>query len=360
MFLGRPSDRNVTEQERSDLWRSETLTALTALPENETRLEQFSRKICHDLNHILSPWLSKSGAFAEVEESFRREVEEKFRQDILDPTIKLHQDLKSSSHQYKTRRITVFDKHSPKQMLDEWDLKDADTWQKPRGEKEVGKALYCLHPSVVRLRARGLSPIVIAKPVVVVTSPKREKDNILSVMTASAAAMKSSPFVDQVTSSLNREISAQTKLIDKPSMFTDSDSTTDSRSRRRISQKRRVSTYPTTQNHEYPSRSSQRWQSVPLDSTRGEDHLAYSESFLEGERQSSRKAKEDRDGQVYLRGRHIQGSSYSHRSPGAARQPPTRASGKMSGRRSSPYKHAHEKSQPPTAPSSPVSSTTSD
>ena len=351
----------MTEQERFDLWRSETLTALTALPENETRLEQSSRRICHDLNHILSPWLSKSGAFAEVEESLRREVEEKFRQDILGPAIKLHQDLKCSSHQYKMRRITVFDKHSPRQMLDEWDLKDADTWQKPRGEKDVGKALYCLHPSIVRLGARGTSPIVIVKPVVVVTSPKREKDNSQSGMTALAAAIKSSPSVDQVTSSLNRESSAQTKLVDNPSMFTDSDSTTGSRSRRRISQKRRVSTYPTTQKHEYPSRSSQRRQSVPLDPTRGgEDHLAYSESFLEGERQSSGKVKGDGDGQAYLRGHHIQGSSYSHRSPGAARRPRTRASGNTSGRRNSPYKSAHEKSQPPTAPSSPVPSMTSD
>ena len=141
------------------------MTALTALHENDSRLERASRRICNKLSGFLSPWLLEAGPFAKVEGRFKCE--------ILDPAIKLHQDLRSSSHRYDTRPHTVIKKLSPKQILDEWELKDADTWQKPRGEKEVGKALYCLHPAVHRLRTQGRPPIVIVKAVMVVQPPRR-------------------------------------------------------------------------------------------------------------------------------------------------------------------------------------------
>lgn len=91
------------------------LTALTALRENEPRLEEVSRHICNRLNNILSPWLFAAGPFTKVDE--------RVRQEILDPAIKLHQDLKSSSHQYETRRTSVLDRVSSQQMLEEWYLK---------------------------------------------------------------------------------------------------------------------------------------------------------------------------------------------------------------------------------------------
>lgn len=139
------------------------MTALTVLRENETRLEGASKRICGRLNNILSPWLCEAAPFAKVEERFRRE--------ILDPAINLHQDLRSSSHRYETRYLEVSDRISPKHMLDEWDLKDVDIWQKAKGEKGVGKTLYCLHPLLVRIRTRGTPPIIVAKPVIVVISP---------------------------------------------------------------------------------------------------------------------------------------------------------------------------------------------
>ncbi len=266
MILGQLSDRDVAEQERLDIWRSDTLTALTALSENPNRLDRASRKICNRLRRILSPCLFEAGPFAKVEARFKRE--------ILDPAIRLHQDLRCSSHRYDTRPITDFDKLSPKQMLDEWGLKDADTWQKPRSEREVGKALYCLHPSIIRLRTKGTFPMLIAKPVIVVTSAERESisnlyGNTYSVpsgMTAPPAAMESSPTMDRIMSSLNQESSAGLEFADSSSMSTDSSSTTASSSRRHDFNKRRASTQPITK-QEHRSRSSRRRLSVPLETT---------------------------------------------------------------------------------------------
>ena len=148
-----------------DVWRSETLLALTTLPENETRLEGALRRICEDLANSLSPWLLEAGPFHKVEGKFRRE--------ILGPAIRLHQDFKSSSHPYEMKTIKAPNEYSPRQMLDEWRLKDADLWQERRKEREIGRALHCLHPSLVRNRPQGMAAITIVKPVIVVSSPDR-------------------------------------------------------------------------------------------------------------------------------------------------------------------------------------------
>lgn len=308
---------------------------MTALRENETRLEEFSKDICNRLNNILSPWLFEAGPFTKVEE--------RFRQEILDPAIKLHQDLKSSSHQYETKRMSVFDGLSSRQMLEEWYLKDADTWQKVRSEKEVGRALYCLHPSIVRLRAKGTTPTVVAKPVIVVERPERErfpdpgghKDSPLSVMTA--PVIEPGPATHHIMSSLNPAVSVQLQFADERSMSTDSDSTADTRRRRLSPHGRRASTHPTTtttttpQKHEDMSGPPPRTLSVPVESHhhhhRQEERPPGQHSrspHLERGRQSpaaGRANKADQQHQdllPYTRGHHIPGSSYTHQSPGAA------------------------------------------
>lgn len=204
------------------------MIALTVLRENKTRLERALKRICGRLNNILSPWLCEADPFAKVEERFRRE--------ILDPAIKLHQDLRSSSHRYETRHLEVSDRISPKQLLDERDLKDADTGQKAKGEKGVGKALYCLHPLLVRIRTKGTPPITVAKPVIVVISPARVRisdprglhDSSPSDMTA----IEPIPATDPVMSALNQESPAQIKFAHNPATLTDSDSSIDSGIRR--------------------------------------------------------------------------------------------------------------------------------
>lgn len=348
----------MAEQDRLDLWRSETLTALTALPENEARLKAASTSICNRLSNVLSPWLSEAGPFANVEERFRR--------DILDPAIKLHQNITSSSHHYEAKTIKVFDRLSPKQMLDEWELKNADTWQKARGEKEVGKALYCLHPSTVRLRAKGTAPIVVAKPVVVVTSPERKRisnrhgidDSSLSGTMTPPPAIESKPATDHPIPQLDQESPTQVKFADPPSMVTDSDSTIDSGSRRLSSPQRRASTHPSTEKHEHLSMSSQRRMSAPLESSSyEEDRQRHLRSRPEGEKQFSGRSREDIP--TYTRGHAIPGSSYSHRSQGALRQPSRRPSRDTSNGRSSPRRSANENSQQLIAPSALVPTTTS-
>lgn len=360
MILDSLSDGDVAGQERIEIWRSETLIALTAPPENGTRLDGASRKICKDLSGFLSPCLLEAGPFAKVEGTFRRE--------ILDPAIKLHQDLRSSSHQYDTRHITFFDRLSPKQMLEEWDLKDADSWLEPRGEKKVGKALYCLHPSIVRLRTKDLDPIVIVKPVIVVTSPGRErtwdppgsKNSSLKGMTPPPVAIEFSPTTNQITSSLDQKTSAQIKFADNPSTLTDSDSTTASRSRRRrFSQS--ASTQSITQMQGYLPGSPRRQLSVPLEFSDGNHDLPrYSRSHIEEEKQLSRRFEEDQNVLPYTRGHSITGTSNTFPPKTAARQPrqPSRRSSKdTSGDKSSSRKSANENLQPPIAPSAPVSST---
>ena len=109
--LDQQSNRDGLGQERIDLWRSETLTALTARRENGADLEKVSRKLCSDLGHFLSPWLLGASSFAKVEE--------RFRQEILDPAIRLHQDLKPSSYRYGYDTIpsAVLDELSPQTVV---------------------------------------------------------------------------------------------------------------------------------------------------------------------------------------------------------------------------------------------------
>ena len=347
------SDTEAAEPERLDVWRSDTLRALTTLHENEPRLERAARGICNKLTEILSPWLFEAGPFFKVEGRFRTE--------ILDPAIKLHQDLKSASHQYETRYIEISDRLSPRQMLDEWDLKDANTWQKVRVERDVGRALYCLHPSVIRLRAESTTPIVVAKPVIVVEGPNREtssdprglKDSSLHSTTAPPAATEPSSASHQVTSSSKQGNSAQVKFSEQPSMITDSDSSIDSSRRRRPSphHNTRASTHPFTRKHDDPSGPPSRRLSVPVepsahyrqeDRASGYPHRYYSTLHIAegGERQplSGRHPRAEHQNVLlpYTRGHHIEGSLYSHQSSQgfAVRQQPSRKSSRDASGRS--------------------------
>ena len=346
------------------------------LRENETRLEGASKRICNRLNDVLSPWLGDAGPFAKVEERFRRE--------ILDPAIKLHQELRSSSNRYRIKHPTDFERLPLKQIADEFELKDADTWQRAKGEREIGKALYCLHPSIIRLRARGTTPIVVAKSVIVVIGPERVRDlssysirsNSKSVMTAAPTWIESSLSTTD-PSSPEEENPTQLKFPGHPPIYTDSDSTTDSSRRRLSSHGRRASTHPTTtQKHEHLPESPQRRITIPIESSSQnkadhlEDRTRYPRFQMEGGDRQPYPGRpredhhhQDAPPQPYLRGHSIQGSSYSHRAQAvvvAARQQPSRRPSRdTSIGRSSPHRPItnNESLQPPTAPSSPVPST---
>ena len=354
--LDQQSDRDGPGQERVDLWRSETLTALTALRENGAHLERVSRKICSDMGHFFSPWLLGAGPFAKVEE--------RFRQEILDPAIRLHQVLKSSSYRYKfdATPSVVFDELSPRQLFDRYDLKDADSWLKPRSEKDVGRALYNLHPSIVRLRtSRGKNPIVITKPVMVVSNPNREtswdqygRGKILMDGTnlPLATAETSHAKIHNVSLS-DPQTSAQVKVADDSA---DSGSTSASGTRRGSSNGQRTPTDLTTQTQGYLYKSPQRQVSPDL-SDNDLNLKIHPRSHTEEEVPSSRRLREDQPVRSYTRGRYIEGASSTF--PGQtsgqqSRQGSWREAVGTHGEKNSLRRSANEDAQPPIAPSAPM------
>ena len=141
--------------------------ALTGLPKNEDDLAQQSKDILRDVRSVLSQWSLGAHASTKLEARFQRR--------ILDPAIKFHQDFTSSSRRYTMETIEDLGNLSPKEMLNEWNLKAVDTWGQVKKEDQVGTALYCLHPALVRRRPGGADPVTIVKPVVVITRPGTER-----------------------------------------------------------------------------------------------------------------------------------------------------------------------------------------
>ena len=141
--------------------------ALTRLPEIKHELGRVSKNILRDVRSILSQWLLGAHASTKIDARFQRR--------ILNPAIKFHQDFNSSYHRYTMEPIKDLSDLSPKEMLNEWHLKAADTWGQVKTEDQVGTALYCLHPGLVRRRPGGADPVTIVKPVVVITRPETQR-----------------------------------------------------------------------------------------------------------------------------------------------------------------------------------------
>ena len=254
-------------------------------------------------------------------------------------------------------------------MLDEWILIDADLWQKPRGEKEVGRALYCLHPSTHRLRNKSNSPIIIAKPVIVVAKPKSEKTlnphgdkgSSLSGMKEISAAIEPGPTKHKINNPLDQERSAQVELAEDHPIFTDNESTTSSRSRRDIVYQRRASTLPTKQEQEYLAGFPGRRLSVPSDP----QGVRYGSSRQPGyhhdeEEQSSRTLREDQNIALYTRGYRISGTSNAFPPQATLRQPPGRGSRNASRDKSSQRRSTTENLHLALSPASHVPSPSPD
>ena len=56
----------------------------------------------------------------------------------------------------------------------EWLYKDVNTWAFTKAHKGSWKVLFCLHPSLVRLRDSDGSPVILSKPVMIVTQARKE------------------------------------------------------------------------------------------------------------------------------------------------------------------------------------------
>ena len=113
-------------------------------------LDEFIRKA----KEILSPWMVNDKVFARL--GFAG-----FQQSILDTAVKLHRDLKLSSHSYEWKTFKNLNKLTPEQLLSDWHLKDASAWEPVNVETQVGKALYSLNPSLVRIQRDGKAAKVI-------------------------------------------------------------------------------------------------------------------------------------------------------------------------------------------------------
>ncbi|KAL9023630.1 MAG: hypothetical protein Q9196_007080 [Gyalolechia fulgens] len=167
--LGEIEDGMRHSRQAEDIarWRSESLIALTRPPKDKYELTRISKRIRRHLSSTVSQWLRGAHASTTIGASFQRR--------ILNPSIKFHQDFRSSYHRYTIESIKDVSGRSPKEMLKEWHLKAADTWGPVKTEDQVGTALYCLHPALVRRRPGGADPVTIVKPVVVITRLGRER-----------------------------------------------------------------------------------------------------------------------------------------------------------------------------------------
>ena len=185
----------------------------------------------------------------------------------------------------------------PRQLFDRYDLKDADSWLKPRNEKDVGRALYNLHPSIVRFRTRGKNPIVIKKALIVVSNPDRQKSwnqhgrgkSLMGGTNLPPAAAESSHARTNNGSLNDPQTSAQVKVADDS---TDSGSASSS-------DRQGTPTNPTTQTQGYPYKSPRR-QDSPESSDNDLSLRMYPRSHTEEEVPSSRRLWEDQPVQPYM------------------------------------------------------------
>ena len=178
-------------------WRSESLMALTRPRENKHELARVSKHILRHVRSTVSQCLLGAHASTKIGTRFQRR--------ILNPAIKFHQDFRSSYHRYTMESIKDLSHLSPKEMLNEWYLKAADTWGQVKTEDQVGTALYCMHPGLVRRRPGGADPVTIVKPVMVITrlgteripNNQNKQERVLSNVTEHLALKNSSSGRDR-------------------------------------------------------------------------------------------------------------------------------------------------------------------
>ncbi|KAL9116963.1 MAG: hypothetical protein Q9187_006506 [Circinaria calcarea] len=144
--------------------------------------------------------------------------------------------MKTSSRQYELI-VEDFPKElSAPQLLNEWNLKDADTWGPVKRDTQIETLLHFLHPSLIRLGIGGVSRLVLLKPVAIVTRPGRKENSTLQtkrgeVSRDSAVRPKRgelSDYLDHLTPlSIQRHMSPERNLADNTSLFNGSSSSSD-------------------------------------------------------------------------------------------------------------------------------------
>ena len=138
------------------------------LANKETFHFQVLQTISNQARDTLSHWLLDSHTFAKLEIQFQQE--------ILEPAIRLHQDIRISTYRYQMDERDIPTGLSSRDMLDQWSLKDVDTWGPIKKGSEDLKRLGCLHPPLIRIRNSDGVAVNLSKPVMVVSVlPPRSK-----------------------------------------------------------------------------------------------------------------------------------------------------------------------------------------
>lgn len=159
------SDEHFVGQLSANRWRFETMTALLLSKECEKEHSAKAKKIHGQAEYILSAWLG--GSFVNFEMRLQKE--------ILDPAITVHKDFRASIDQSQWIPPDLTEDIAPREMIEQWKLKDVESWAKIKKEQQIGQALHCLHPALVRFRPGGGAGITLVKPIVVTSPPRRDQ-----------------------------------------------------------------------------------------------------------------------------------------------------------------------------------------
>jgi len=149
------------EQSSIDQWRLDTVSALIAHQDFKEEQVKDTEEVLAMTKEAILPWLPDSGAFVKNESKFRR--------DILDPAVRVHRAMQTSTYSYKMVYPELRAGTVPQQMVDElYTLKDFGTWAEVTNN-EVKGILSNLYPSIVRFSAGTNTEVELLKPVVLVT-----------------------------------------------------------------------------------------------------------------------------------------------------------------------------------------------
>jgi hypothetical protein len=152
----------LVEQSSIDQWRSNTLSALTAHQDFKQEQVKDTEAIFARIKEAILPWLPDSSAFARNESKFRR--------DILDPAVRVHRAMRTSTHWYEMIYPRLPEGTVSGETLNEsYNLKDFGTWREVSNNNEVKNILNCLHPAIVRFSAENDEEVKLVKPVILVT-----------------------------------------------------------------------------------------------------------------------------------------------------------------------------------------------
>ena len=174
--------------------------------------------------NVLSQWLDGDVSSSGV----------RLAREILDPAIKLHQDLQISIDRFHMDSPNLRKELSTQQMIQQWQIRDIESWAVVKRENQVGVPLCCLHPALIRFRVGDGSSLVLTRPVVI-TRPRAptERTNDSSARAGrllNTATREANHRIQQYYLSPDRQDSVEVESEDSPSSAKDEDEDSDTAS----------------------------------------------------------------------------------------------------------------------------------